>query len=156
MHIKFYLLLLLTLAAATCSSNPDNVEERAEKMLNQARELLAQKHYAAARDTIATMRQAYPTAFNTRAAGIVVMDSIELCKAQDSLITLNKWLQTELDVLTELERVDADTREGRDRIRAQKRKVSAVQWKTDEVCAKVNFFLRKIEMDKVKNATRTY
>ncbi len=153
MKRKSPLLLLLALATAGCSMD-GGVEEKAGQMLSQARQLLQQKCYAAARDTVEAMRLTYPTAFESRAAGIVVMDSIELCEAQDSLAAVNKWLQTELDVLSELERIDSDTREGRDRIRAQQKRVAAARWKSDEVCAKVNFYLRKIDIDKAENAAK--
>lgn len=54
-------------------------------MLGQSRVLLAQGNYNTARDTLLSMRKQYPSAIEARAQGILLLDSIELLAARDSL-----------------------------------------------------------------------
>lgn len=138
-------LFLLALTGAACSSGETDSEVQAAHMLYEARTLLQQKSYQAARDTLLSMRRTCPTAFKARTAGIVVMDSIELREAQDTLALLDAQLQTEQQILNELQ-----NRDNRGRNQAyydQKKKVFYLQQHVDEICAKVKFYLRKIEID---------
>lgn len=114
-------------------------------MLHQARVLLQQKDYAAARDTVEAMRRTCPKAFKARTAGIVVMDSIELCEAQDTLALLDARLQAEQQQLAALQNL---ANKGRNPdYYNQKNKVFYLRQHVDEICAKVKFYLRKIEID---------
>lgn len=77
---------LVALFAAACGSK-DAAEQIGAQMLNQARQELNMQHYDAARDTILSLRKNYPTALKARAAAILLLDSIEICAAQDSVQT---------------------------------------------------------------------
>lgn len=138
-------LLLLTLAGTACSSGEADPEIQAARMLHQARVLLQQKDYAAARDTVEAMRRTCPKAFKARTAGIVVMDSIELCEAQDTLALLDARLQAEQQQLATLQNLASKGRNPD--YYNQKNKVFYLRQHVDEICAKVKFYLRKIEID---------
>ncbi len=114
-------------------------------MLDMARTLLQQKEYAAARDTVESMRRTWPKALKTRSVGIVVMDSIELCEAQDTLALIDKQLQAEQEKLAILQ--NRDNRGRNQEYYDQKNKVYHLRQQFDEICAKVKFYLRKIEID---------
>ncbi len=75
------LVLALTMLAA-CGTNE---EEQAQQMLQQARVALRHRQYSEARDSILSLRQKHPTAINARRQGILLLDSIELQAATDSL-----------------------------------------------------------------------
>lgn len=146
---KLIPIFLISFVWITCSEKKTDVETPAGIMLNQARVLMIQKNYDAARDSIELMRQLYPTAFTARSAGIIVMDSIELLAAQDSLATLDSILQKERIVFEEIKK--KDNRGANSPFYKQKNKVFYLEQNFDEICAKVKFYLRKIEVDKEKN-----
>ena len=52
--------------------------EQGEAMLLEARQLYAAGNYSAARDTILSMRQNFPTAIEARRQALLLMDSVEL------------------------------------------------------------------------------
>lgn len=79
-HITIPALALLCLIA---SCQDDN--DRAQDMLQDARRALAHHNYRAARDTILSMRKRYPSAIEARKQGILLLDTIELQGAKDSL-----------------------------------------------------------------------
>ncbi len=54
-------------------------------MLQKSRQHLADERYDAARDSILSMRRLYPTAVQARAQGILLLDSIEMLAARDSM-----------------------------------------------------------------------
>lgn len=54
-------------------------------MIAQSRMYLAAQDYEAARNSILGMRKKYPAAIQARAAGLLLLDSIELAAARDSL-----------------------------------------------------------------------
>lgn len=114
-------------------------------MLAEARALLQQKQYDAARDTIESMRRTWPKAFQARTAGIVVMDSIELCEAQDSLAFLDERLHKEQEVFARLQQEESGSRT--QAYYDQKNRVFRLQQHVDEMCVKVKFYLRKIDID---------
>lgn len=119
-------------------------------MLGQARELLAQKQYDAARDTIYSLRRLYPSALNARRAAILTLDSIELMATRDSLIAYEQ----QLDEARELFKGMAPRENGQTNqaYYDQQRKVMAMEQHFDELCAKVKFFLRKIDIDSQKTS----
>ena len=81
-------LLLVMLSA--CASNE---EREAQQMLQQARSALRHRLYSEARDSILSLRKKHPTAINARKQGILLLDSIELQAAADSLTKAegNEW-----------------------------------------------------------------
>lgn len=78
------ILPLLALLCAACASSP-TPEASASKMLEKSRQHLLDDRYDAARDSILSMRAKYPTALQSRAQGILLLDSIEMLAAQDSM-----------------------------------------------------------------------
>lgn len=54
-------------------------------MLEKSRQHLQDCRYDAARDSILSMRRQYPTALQSRAQGILLLDSIEMLAAKDSM-----------------------------------------------------------------------
>lgn len=80
-------LLIPILILCACKPQP-SAEDMGQKMLQEARTAYAQGDYAAARDTILSLRKRYPTAFEARRQAILLMDSVELMDAQgDTLKT---------------------------------------------------------------------
>ena len=153
---KTLYILLLPFAFLSCTNKEEEIEREAGRMLDEARTLMAGKDYQAARDSILAMRQNFPTAFNARAAGIIVMDSIELLESQDSLAVMDTILQDEKAILAQLE---LEKRRGHNaEFYKQRTKVFHLQQQFDEMEAKVKFYLRKIEVDiqenKVKNISK--
>lgn len=139
-----YIVLSVTIACA-CSSPTTDTEKEATRMLDTARQLMKTQQYNAARDTVESMRKRFPTAFNARTEGIIVMDSIELLEAQDSLAIIDVTLQQEQKVLEQLQ-ADKNGKNYEERSR-QNLKVFHIKQHFDEMGAKVKFFLRKIEID---------
>lgn len=86
------------IAACMLSCTGDSVDGKADFMLTQARQALAHHNYRAARDTILAMRKRYPTAIEARRKGILLLDSIEMWAAQDSLAksTGEEWKRLQL------------------------------------------------------------
>ena len=64
---------------------------------------MTEGNYVAAKDSILAMRETFPTAFKARATGIIVMDSIELLAAQDTLAIMDSTLMAEQEILKKLE-----------------------------------------------------
>lgn len=80
-YIPIYIFVTLLLSA--CSSpSPD---KQASAILAKARQHFTEGRYDAARDSILSMRSQYPTAIQTRAQGILLLDSIEMLAAKDSM-----------------------------------------------------------------------
>jgi len=80
---KYISLFFLILFVAGCGGS--DVDKAAFRMLGDARFALRHGHYDEARDTIFSMRRQYPTAIEARKQGILLLDSIELTAAKDSL-----------------------------------------------------------------------
>lgn len=81
--MKHSIFLLFVLAICSCSPK-NKAEAVGEQMLNDARARLNEKNYDAARDSILSLRKNYPTALKSRAAAILLLDSIEMIAAKDS------------------------------------------------------------------------
>lgn len=60
-------------------------EEIGAEMVSRARVLMRHQQYDAARDTIFSLRQNHPTAIEARKEAILLLDSVELLAAIDSL-----------------------------------------------------------------------
>ena len=67
-------------------------------MLSEARAALQAKDYNAARDTIMSLRKRFPTAIEARKQGILLLDSVELFAAEDSLAMADSAEWERLDV----------------------------------------------------------
>jgi len=132
--------LLLPIIVCSCTGQEDKEEEYAGRMLDAARTLMTEGNYVAAKDSILAMRETFPTAFKARATGIIVMDSIELLAAQDTLA-----IRAEQEILKKLE---AEKRRGHNgEYYRQRTDVFHLKQRFDELGAKVKFYLRKIEVD---------
>ena len=88
-------LLLCCLLAACSTPTP---EERAAMMLKDARYALHHHQWDAARDTIFSLRQNCPTAIEARRQAILLLDSIEMNAAKDSLplVTGEEWKRLDI------------------------------------------------------------
>lgn len=86
---KYQIILLTSLIAvivlAACNNGKAEIDSQASGMLQTSRQLLKQSQYDAARDTLLRMRKRYPTAIEVRKQGILLLDSIEMIAAGDSL-----------------------------------------------------------------------
>lgn len=142
---KILPMALFCLLAAACSSEKKDPNREAAPMLESARVLMNGKNYQAAKDSVLSLRKKYPTAFEARRQGILVMDSIELLQARDSLALLDSIFQRENRKLEEISR--QNNRGQNSPYYDQKNKVFYLRQSMDEMGAKVKFFLRKIEED---------
>ena len=144
-HCRWPFVLLLFFALAACRTAEDVAEESAGLMLDHARELLAQKQYVAARDTILSLRRRHPTALQTRRAAILTLDSVELMETRDSVLLYEERLNAAREGFRQMKpRVDGHTN---DVYYQQQRRVREMEQHFDELCAKVKFYLRKIDID---------
>lgn len=93
LSIKHTLAAALTLLLVMLSACASNEEREAQQMLQQARFALRHRLYSEARDSILSLRKKHPTAINARKQGILLLDSIELQAAADSLTKAegNEW-----------------------------------------------------------------
>lgn len=93
LSIKHTLAAALTLLLVMLSACASNEEWEAQQMLQQARSALRHRLYSEARDSILSLRKKHPTAINARKQGILLLDSIELQAAADSLTKAegNEW-----------------------------------------------------------------
>ena len=80
-----HILPLIAIICASCASSPRPPETEASAMLKKSRLHLQDGRYDAARDSILSMREKYPTALKSRAQGILLLDSIEMLAARDSM-----------------------------------------------------------------------
>ena len=77
--------VVLSCLLHSCSDRNKSEEEVGIDMLGIARQDLADGRYAEARDTILSLRTNHPMAIEARRGAILLMDSVELLSAQDSL-----------------------------------------------------------------------
>ena len=86
-------LFLITIAALLTSCSKKTPEERAALMLREARYALHHHLWNEARDTIFSLRRNCPTAIEARKQAILLLDSIEMNAAADSLrlVTGKEW-----------------------------------------------------------------
>lgn len=150
MKLSVIALLTLLVVLVACQSKGDAAEEAATAMLCDARALLAEKQYDAARDTILLLRQKHPTALQTRRTAIVTLDSVELLQTRDSLAAYEIQLHAAKEGFKQMApRVNGQTNEA---YYAQQRRVMQMEQHFDELCAKVKFYLRKIDIDLRENS----
>ena len=147
-HIDHYRILFALFVASFmwgCKTTQEATEDEAFFMLDQARELLADGQFNAARDTILALRRQYPTALHTRRAAILTLDSVELLETRDSLRRYEVLLQVAREGFKHMQpRVNGRTNEA---YYQQQRRVFEMEQHYDELCAKAKFYVRKIDID---------
>ena len=134
-----------TLITAACKTAQEASEEEAHQMLFEARQLLADGHFTAARDTILALRQQYPTALETRRAAILTLDSIELLETRDSLLRYELSLQAAREGFKRMK--PFANGKANEAYYQQQRRVFEMEQHFDELCAKAKFYIRKIDID---------
>ena len=138
-------LLLTVLTVLGCKSSTNEAEEAAQLMLADARQQMANKDYDQARATILDLRKQHPTALKTRRAAILTLDSVELLATRDSVASYEQLLDAaRADFKQMLPRENGQTNQA---YYAQQRVVMEMERHFDELCAKVKFYVRKIDID---------
>ena len=91
--MKKHIILIPIIAALLVACKKDSPEERAAAMLRDARYALHHHLWNEARDTIYSLRRNCPTAIEARKQAILLLDSIEMNAAADSLrlVTGEEW-----------------------------------------------------------------
>ena len=91
--MKQHIIIIPIAAALLVGCTKDSPEERAAAMLREARYALHHHLYNEARDTIFSLRRNCPTAIEARKQAILLLDSIEMNAAADSLrlVTGEEW-----------------------------------------------------------------
>lgn len=137
--------LMICGSCGLSGSKEESPEVQAGRMLDTARTYLGEKKYQDARSAIYAMRKKYPTAFEARARGIIVMDSVELQAARDSLMLMDSVLQAEQVIFTSIEAQSNAMK--KDEFYEQRAKVYRLTQDVDMMSAKVKFYLRKLDVD---------
>ncbi len=154
MKIKYALFAIGAVClSAGCKTTEEVAEDSAASaMLTEARELLSNKSYAAARDTILSIRRKHPTALEVRRAAILTLDSVELMATRDSMVRFEDSLNTLKQRFQAMKpRVNGRTNEA---YYEAQRRIFEMQQHFDELCAKAKFYVRKIDIDR-ENAVPT-
>lgn len=105
-YIKYYIPLILFPLLASCSGktqaerNREDAEQEGARLLSKARECLKANDYESARQNIIKLRRDIPLALDARRQGILLLDSIELAAARDSVRFLEgeSWERLNLKV----------------------------------------------------------
>lgn len=135
----------MSMAVVACKPAGENPEDVATPMLGEARALLADGRYGAARDTIMSMRRRHPLALEARRQAILTLDSVELLETRDSMNRYEAELEAARAAFGRmLPRVGGRTNED---YYAQQRLVHDMEFHFEELCAKAKFFERKIDID---------
>ena len=145
-HYRILFALFIASFMWGCKTTQEATEDEAFFMLDQARELLADGQFNAARDTILALRHQYPTALQTRRAAILTLDSVELLETRDSLSRYAISLEAAREEFKRMKpRVNCRTN---DAYYQQQRRVFEMDQHYDELCAKAKFYVRKIDIDR--------
>lgn len=98
--MKNYFALLSLLLLLSCGDSRQEARDaqtvQGGAVLAEARSLCLAGRYDAARDSIFSLRRHYPYAIEARRQAILLMDSVEMLSAQDSLATLPERMDTSL------------------------------------------------------------
>jgi len=91
--MKHLLSFTIIVAALFVACSEEKPEGRAAEMLREARYAFHHHLYSEARDTIFSLRRNCPTAIEARRQAILLLDSIEMNAAADSmsLVTGDEW-----------------------------------------------------------------
>ncbi len=76
-------LLATLMCVVSCDNKTPDAE--ADTLLMKARQHLTEGRYDTARDSILSLRRQYPTAVQTRAKALLLLDSVEMAAARDSM-----------------------------------------------------------------------
>lgn len=71
--------------ACLTSCDKKSPDAEADILLQKSRQHLSEGQYDAARDSILSLRTHYPTAIQTRAKALMLLDSVEMAAARDSM-----------------------------------------------------------------------
>ncbi len=141
----FASLAALLAALVSCRSAEEASDLMAEQQLDEARALMSRKQFAAARDTIMSLRQQHPMALNVRRAAILTLDSVELMETRDSIARYERRLHAEQKAFEQMQpRQNGQTNEA---YYAQQRRLFEMRQHFDELCAKAKFYVRKLDID---------
>ncbi len=93
-----YTISILATVVAMASCTQASPEAEADKLLLKSRQHLTDGRYDAARDSILSLRRQYPTAIQTRAKALLLLDSVEMTAARDSLgsATGEEWKRLDM------------------------------------------------------------
>ena len=128
-----------------CQPTGSQEYNEAASLLTSARQLLSAGNYSDARDSILALRRDYPTAIQVRRAAILTLDSVELLETRDSLERYEARLEAERAAFAKMQpRVNGATN---DAYYTQQRLIHDMEFHFDELCAKVKFYARKIDID---------
>ena len=94
--LSLFSLLLLLSCTDSRQEARDTQAEQGNALLSEARSLCQAGRYEAARDSIHSLRRECPLAIEARRQAILLMDSVEMLAAQDSLATLPARMDTSL------------------------------------------------------------
>ena len=85
--MRHYIIILFACACAVaCTQKKPSADEMGQMMLTEARAAYERGEYAAARDSIMSLRTNYPTAITARREAILLLDSVEFQLAQDDTL----------------------------------------------------------------------
>lgn len=144
-YILFSFATLMSLALTSCKSAEEAADITAALQLDEARQLMEQKNYAAARDSIMSLRRQHPTALTVRRAAILTLDSVELMETRDSIARYEQRLHAEQKAFELMKpRLNGQTNEA---YYAQQRLLFEMRTHFDELCAKAKFYVRKLDID---------
>lgn len=144
MKTKILFVALATLLLTSCSHKPD-ANRLALDMIQQARTALSRQDYSAAKDSILSMREKYPTAIEARRQGILLLDSVELAKAREELAPIGPQVdeaRAALQVLMQKPHYKKNAE-----YHEQNRVVFHLEQQYDSLATKVKFFERKLLED---------
>ncbi len=126
--MKNLIIVVLTGLLLVGCKKEANPEAEGNDYLHRARLELGAGNYEAARQKIKQLREDVPLALNARESGILLMDSINLAEAQESLRVNDSLLQVNAHA-------DRGTKD-------------SLQAKFDEDCQKIKFYHRKLQHDR--------
>ncbi|MBQ9285280.1 MAG: hypothetical protein IJ209_03215 [Bacteroidaceae bacterium] len=144
-YILFSFAVMLPLLLSSCKSAEEATDIQAAMQLDEARQLMEQKNYAAARDSILSLRRQHPTALTVRRAAILTLDSVELMETRDSIARYAQRLKAEQLAFEQMmPRMGGQTNEA---YYSQQRLLFNMRQHFDELCAKAKFYVRKLDID---------
>lgn len=123
---KFIAFLAILCGLLTsCDITDKDYEAMGSVYLQKARTALMNKQFNQAKQAIKEMRDSVPLAIESRKTGILLMDSIELCMAQEELKAINQQLLQSIQTSPD-----------------------SLKKSFDEACQKIKFYNRKIAHDR--------
>lgn len=143
--------LLTSFAMTSCKTTAEQPEGTAEdhnaaaSMLAEARQAMAEKRYADARNLILDMREQHPYAVDVRREAILTLDSVDLLETRDSIPLFEAEIQAARDSLEAMpKKINGQANQ---LYLDQKIRLFHMEQHLDELSAKAKFFIRKLEND---------